>query len=294
MLKYSACKINCGFHGKTPAIIGPLRDFIVSHRVIKHNEALYFIQRRRMSQQYIIANWKQYMTYHEATAWLTRHTNEFATLTKNSRTQLIICPSHEVLDGASRLLNNSGVSLGAQVCSPFQSGAHTGYVGAASLYELGVTYSLVGHSERRAFESEETLLAQLKELMTYNITPIICCGETQEAYQRGATLSVLEEQLTPLLALVEARATRMTTVLVAYEPIYAIGTGVIPTQEHLEKVFTWLHQKYALQGAIRLVFVYGGSITSKTAEGLRTVPYLNGFLVGKASTDFQELKNIVS
>lgn len=247
-----------------------------------------------MDKMYIIANWKQYLSYQRGVAWLTHNSAEFTRI--SAHTRLILCPPYELLSRAHDILQKTGVYLGAQACSPFDQGAHTGYVGAQSLKDLGVTYCLIGHSERRtqAHETDEQLKAQIGQLAQHAITPIICIGEDAQRRAQGRTLKHLEAQLTPLLEYTAMICKPDTRVIVAYEPVYAIGTGSIPSKEDLADVFDWLRRSTREYGNLTIDCIYGGSVTQATIQALTDAAHMQGFLVGKASTDFQELKNIVS
>ena len=133
----------------------------------------------------------------------------------------------------------------------------------------------------------------MAQLIKYNITPIVCIGESKEEFDQGKTFSILEEQLAPIEKILQTHQSA-TAILIAYEPIWSIGTGIIPENTYLEKVFTHiknLASEHLNQHSIRLL--YGGSVDSQTSTTLKKVGLIEGFLIGKASTDFQELKKIV-
>lgn len=231
-----------------------------------------------MNQIMYVANWKMYLTYHESLQWLRDNKPELAQLSKDNT--LVMCPDFTVLADAQQ--QNPELTLGAQNCASELQGALTGEVSAESLGQLGVTYCIIGHSEQRArgHDTTELYLKKLTCLNACNITPIFCIGEKHE--ERNRIYEVLEHQLTPVFQ-------NNKKLIIAYEPVWAIGTGAVPTNSDLEPVLQWIKLKTKNQYPL----LYGGSVTRNTISELKKLENLDGFLIGKASTDFQELKKIV-
>lgn len=165
-------------------------------------------------------------------------------------------------------------SLGAQDCSPYSTGSHTGEVSAGMLKDMGATSVLIGHSERRRdyYESTPLLLEKCKALKTQNLTPVICLGESYDDYQQGLTLKRIHEQLTPFLACSSPK-------IFAYEPLWAIGTGKTATRQDLEPVFRYLKTMTSVP------LLYGGSVGADNVQTLLSIPFIDGVLVGGASLD---------
>ena len=243
-----------------------------------------------MKHYTLILNWKMYLSYNHVINWLSDHTAALIELTKEN--VLIICPSAESLSIANRALKNTPIQLSAQNCSEYESGAHTGQLSVISLQDMAINYCLVGHSEvRTAFhETNDQLLKKLKLLTHYGIRPIFCIGETSQAYEQQKTYQMLGHQLEPLLTIATKHA---ISCFIAYEPVWAIGTGKVATREHIEKVIIWIKNQCSnTKSHIRLF--YGGSINANTIASVQEISLIDGFLIGKASTNFQELKKVVS
>jgi triosephosphate isomerase len=190
-------------------------------------------------------------------------------------------------------LNDTPIALGAQTCSPHASGAYTGQVAASTLAEVGCTYCLIGHSERRACgETNEQIVGQYNQLVNNNLTPIVCIGESTKDYAAGNTMTILEQQLLPLVKTYQENPS--STFLIAYEPVWAIGTGKIPTSAELTTIFAWLKKR--LQNDLpeaTTFFLYGGSVDETNSAAIKNITHLDGLLVGSASLNFKNFKNIV-
>lgn len=240
-----------------------------------------------------IANFKMMLTTPKAIALIKANLEGYKGLAQKHN--IVICSSATSLTSLQELLAQTKVCLGAQNCSTALSGALTGEISAADLAACGVSYCLVGHSERRALfhETGEELIKKCIALNQTTIQPIFCIGETLNDYQEGKTLPALENQLYSVLELFKNFAYPQE-LLVAYEPVWAIGTGLVPKANELSKTFEQIenfiksknsNQQYKL--------LYGGSVSSKTVESIAQVKPLDGFLIGGASLDFQEFKKIV-
>lgn len=246
------------------------------------------------NKKFIIANWKMYFSYNQATAWLEKNKKELETCLQKNPITLIICPSFDALAPTAQALTKSTVALGAQDCSPHEEGAFTGQVCAQSLQELGCTYCIVGHNETQITwkKDHSLLLNKIDRLLEKGITPIICFGETEEEHTAHTTEKSITEQITTLCRFLQQKKPSKQ-ILLAYEPQWAIGSGKIPTATELEitiKIVQNSMAQHSLLGSI----LYGGSVGIETLTILKNIPGLDGFLLGKASTDFQELKKVVS
>ena len=240
-----------------------------------------------------VANWKMYKNYHETCAWFTDNATELAELAHHAH--LIICPTFPTLSFATQKCIEAQISLGAQECSAHTTGPFTGQVNAQTLYQVGCTYCIIGHSERRRelHETSDTVAQKAALLLAHEITPIVCIGEQQAPTTQEAVINELELQLHPLARINEQRFVNQR-LCIAYEPAWAIGSNTVPSSDHLRTVFTFL-RSYCTQAfpLFNLAFLYGGSVSMSTITPLTQVPGIDGFLVGSAALDFQNFKNIV-
>lgn len=237
-------------------------------------------------------------TLDETLNFATQNYDALVDCAHNDSATIILCPSYPALYPISRIFNTTNVSIGAQNCSNHLQGAFTGQVSAAHLKSVGCSYCIIGHSECRNYlkESNETIAQKCDALTQTGIIPILCIGETEEQQKKGTTLTVLEEQLNPILDLLNGQKARTenTPILLAYEPVWAIGSDRIPTLQHLETVYAWIACTTQHKAPfISWHFLYGGSVSAKTLKSFTPLTYVEGFLVGGASRDFQEFEKIV-
>ncbi len=214
---------------------------------------------------------------------------------QTERSEVIICPSFDALASCAGIVANSPIKIGAQTVSCYDLGAHTGQVSAQSLSEIGCTHTIIGHSERRqeCHETNEEIAQKVRQLITHNITPIICIGETENEYKAGVGAAVLERQLEPLLPILQEKPGLQP--IIAYEPIYAIGTGIVPEPEYLIKMLTAIKENLKINlPDLKYTLIYGGSVAESTIPSLRSIEEIQGFLIGSASLDFQKFQKIVS
>lgn len=251
-----------------------------------------------MKQFLYIANWKMNLSFNQEIAFIQEHKTALEKLALIPTTRIVLCPSFCSLATLAPLFKETQLAFGAQDCSAYKLGAHTGQVSAQSLAEIGCTYCLVGHSEQRAqcHETNEHVAQKVSQLVAHAITPIICIGETHKDHKAEKTLAVLEEQLAPVLALFNHDQT-IPPLSIAYEPIWAIGTGVTPSSDTLRTTYNWLraHIQQKLGHASQdISLLYGGSVDEKNGHELAQKAGVDGFLIGCASLDFQKFKNIVN
>ena len=240
-----------------------------------------------------VANWKMAMPLIKGARFVAQHRSELIQLAEQHT--IILAPSFLGLLPMAEIFGDTNVQLAGQDCSDHTTGAYTGQIAAPELATGGARYCLVGHSERRRYNGETNIIVGIKatQACAAGLTPLICIGETADQRQAGSTEQILAEQLKPVFgALRTAGAPDKTPLIVAYEPIWAIGTGVTPTSAELATIFSFLH-KLIQQEPHTVQLLYGGSVTNTTAPELKKLPLLDGFLIGGASLDFQEFKNIV-
>jgi len=239
-----------------------------------------------------VANWKMQLSYKQSIQFVDVHRDDLRALAHNH--SIIICPSFDALSSLGELLKDTGVELGAQDVSMHARGAYTGQVAATSLKEVGCSYCIIGHSERRQYnaESSEHIAHKIIQTAAVGITPLICIGETAAQKKAGHTATALQEQLDPLIDTI--KLTPLTSVGIAYEPVWAIGTGSIPTNKEIALILEWIRKYiHATIPAIELALLYGGSVTPDNALSLSATEGLDGFLIGGASTDFKKFQKIV-
>jgi triosephosphate isomerase len=208
---------------------------------------------------------------------------------------MLLCPPATLLSRMTAVAHGAALRLGGQDCHPQNSGAHTGDISAAMLKDAGAAYVILGHSERRTDHAETDALVQAKAraALAAGLIPIVCLGETEDQRDAGQTLAVIGRQLD---GSVPAGATAATLV-VAYEPVWAIGTGRTPTLTEIAEVHAFLRDRlHALIGAeaagVRLL--YGGSVKPSNAAEIFAVPHVDGALVGGASLRAADFGAIVA
>ena len=208
---------------------------------------------------------------------------------------VLICPPATLLAAAAETLADTPFHLGGQDCHPDPSGAHTGDISAAMLADAGASHVIVGHSERRADHGETDALvaAKARAAHTAGLTAVICLGETEAERDAGETLAVIGGQLAGSLP---ATATAENTVI-AYEPVWAIGTGRVPTNQDIadmhKAIRTWLEAHYGSKGS-DIAILYGGSLKPDNADEILAVENVNGGLVGGASLKAEDFSKIIA
>lgn len=242
-----------------------------------------------------VANWKMYFTTHQALSFAQEHQQSFVDLAKNAGHEIILCPSSLELVSIVELFKNTVIHVGSQDCSDYQQGAYTGQVSAVSLNQIGASHAIIGHSERRLYngETDISIAKKVALLLDNHITPIVCIGEDAVTYQAGATISALEQQLALIIEATNKKYAHKS-IYIAYEPVWAIGTGKIPSTRELSEIFNWLNLLRSKFKDISWRFMYGGSVSENTISSFTEIEPLDGFLVGGASLNFQAFKKIVS
>ncbi len=190
------------------------------------------------------------------------------------------------------VLAETDIQWGAQDVSEKESGAYTGEVSASMLSDFACRYVLVGHSERRARhrESSELVASKAATALKAGLTPVVCVGETLAEREDGRTLHVIEEQLKPVFAL---GAEQVGKLVIAYEPVWAIGTGKTAAPEQAQEVHGAIRQQLASLGVPKVPLLYGGSVKASNAPQLFIMPDIDGGLIGGASLDVGEFSDIV-
>ena len=202
--------------------------------------------------------------------------------------EIAICVPYVHLPCVKELVENSHLALGSQNIADQESGAYTGEISAAMLKEFDCKYAIVGHSERREYygDSNESVAARYCQALSKNIIPILCVGETLEQREQELTFKVIDAQLAAVIE--KAGIETFSNAVIAYEPVWAIGTGKTATDEQAQEVHQYIRQKIAEASesiAADLQILYGGSVKPNNAKSLFAMPDIDGGLIGGASLD---------
>lgn len=242
----------------------------------------------------VAANWKMHKTVAEAQAFIQALAAE---LGDPQRVDVVICPSFTALAAVGQALQGTPYKMGAQNVHWEKQGAFTGEINAAQLLDLGCASVIIGHSERRHYfgETDETVNKRLKAAYAANLQPILCIGETLAQRQAGKTNEVVAKQLMGALAGLSAQ--QISHLVIAYEPVWAIGTGVASTPDDAQEVAAYIRGLLAgvcgQEGAQACRIQYGGSVNPVNAGGFFAMPDVDGALVGGASLDASSFAAIV-
>ena len=247
-----------------------------------------------MRRKVIAGNWKMNMLPNEAIAYI----EEFAPLVKDTENEVILCVPYT--DLFYTLLNAQGtnIKIGAQNMHWEETGAYTGEVSPNMLKCIGVKYVIIGHSERRQYfnETDETVNKKVKAAFANELTPIVCVGESLEQRENGDTESVITNQTK--LALEGLSKEQVKETIIAYEPIWAIGTGKTATSEDANNSIKAIREEiakiYGQETADCVIIQYGGSVKSSNAKELFETSDIDGGLVGGASLKPEEFAKIVN
>jgi len=241
-----------------------------------------------------VGNWKMYGTLAEARPLATGVRDG---LRRVKGVDAVLCPPFTALSAVGEILAGSAVALGAQNCHLEPTGAHTGEIAPPMLAELGCRYVILGHSERRREmgETDELVNRKVRSVLSHGLTPILCVGETAEERRQGLTFTTVEGQLRAGLA--EVAPDAIARVVLAYEPVWAIGTGANATPGQAGEVHGYLRgllsELASKDTASAIRIVYGGSVKPENAEALAAEAEIDGALVGGASLNAQAFVTIV-
>ncbi|MDP3589800.1 MAG: triose-phosphate isomerase [Methylobacter sp.] len=244
-----------------------------------------------MRRSLVVGNWKMNGTL--ASAELLAK-GIIAGLGENNA-DIAVCVPYVHLPKVSELVKNTTLALGAQNVADKPSGAFTGEVSSAMLSEFGCKYALVGHSERRSYygDTDESVAARFCQAQEQNIIPILCVGETLEQREQDQTFAVINAQLDAVINLAGIAA--FGAAVIAYEPVWAIGTGKTATDEQAQEVHRDIRQYIAAKDqaiADKIQILYGGSAKPDNAKGLFAMPDIDGGLIGGASLDAESFLKI--
>ncbi len=247
-----------------------------------------------MRKKVIAGNWKMNMLPNEAIKFI----DEITPLVKDTKNEVILCVPYTDLFYALLNVQETNIKIGAQNMHFAESGAYTGEISAQMLKSINVEYVIIGHSERRQYfnETDETVNKKIKAAFENGLKPIVCVGETLEQRENGTTIDVITTQTK--LALDGLTDEQVANTIIAYEPIWAIGTGKTATSEDAQNSIKAIRNKieeiYGQNVAERVIIQYGGSVKSSNAKELFEMPDIDGGLVGGASLKPDEFAKIVN
>lgn len=247
---------------------------------------------KNAGKEYIVAaNWKMNMSAKETKDFLEQM--EQTEIPETIRT--IIFPPYPYLYIFQKMLRYSGIAYGAQDIAKEEKGAYTGEVSADMLTDIGCSYTLTGHSERRSYyaETPEIVAKKTAAALAHGIIPVVCVGETLAQRREGRYKEVLKAQLD---AVKEETKEKLASCIIAYEPVWAIGTGVIPKLSEIAETHRFLHDvlmSYSEDCGRAVKLLYGGSVKEDNVRDIASVEYVDGFLIGGASLKAESFKNII-
>lgn len=242
----------------------------------------------------IAGNWKMNTSFEEAvhiaqTLRILFKENEITN-------EVLICPPYIWLKSMREILNLSGVKVGAQNCHHEKSGAYTGEISIPMLEEARMNYTIIGHSERRQIfkENDEMINLKLKALLKSKIKPILCIGETLEERQNNLTFEIIESQIEKAFSGVSMELLEKVTI--AYEPVWAIGTGISASSDQAQEVHSYIRnylKEHYNEQVSQVKILYGGSLNEKNAMELLNMPDIDGGLIGGASLKVESFIKII-
>jgi triosephosphate isomerase len=250
-----------------------------------------------MQQKIIVGNWKMHTTLAEATTLLAAIAQGLQADTAPQVTVVVCPPALYLTTAGIYLLPSSGAFVGAQNCAAQAAGAYTGEISASMLHSVGVEYVVLGHSERRRYFGETNALvaAKVDQVLCNDLIPIFCCGESAELRTRGDYFGFVKNQLSE--SLFHLSAEDMGRLIIAYEPLWAIGTGVAASAAQAQAMHAALRQHLANQYGRRVAqsipILYGGSVKPQNAAALFRQPAIDGGLIGGASLHAPEFLALV-
>lgn len=234
--------------------------------------------------KYLICNLKAHKTKEE----LINYEQEIRNIANNSNVEFIVCPPTPFL----YLFQNENYKLGSQDVSKYDFGSYTGETVAEQLSSLNVKYALIGHSERRSFfsEDEKTIIEKIKKSYHAHIKPIYFIGENQEEKEREETNKVLERQISHIIN--EVPDYKREKLIIVYEPVWAIGTGLVPTMSDIASRIKFIKKIINEYYNLTLPVLYGGSVNENNIDNLKTVDVLDGVVLGESSLETENILNI--
>ena len=247
-----------------------------------------------MRRKVIAGNWKMNMLPNEAIEFI----QELSEKVKGTENEVVLCVPYTDIFYSVMNAQDTNIKIGAQNMHWEEKGAYTGEVSAEMLKSVGVEYVIIGHSERRQYfaETDETVNKKLKKALAVGLKPIVCVGETLEQREQGITMQIITSQTEKALEGIAPEDVEKT--IIAYEPIWAIGTGKTATKEDANEAVKQIREKivekYGQNVANGVIIQYGGSVKASNAKELFEMSDIDGGLVGGASLKAEEFSNIVN
>ncbi len=237
-----------------------------------------------MRQSLVMGNWKMNGSRSEGLALA----NAIAAGLKDGDQGIAVCVPYVYLSDVQGAIESTPLALGGQNVADQSSGAYTGEISAAMLKECGCTYALVGHSERRSYygDTDESVATRFCQAQKEGITPVLCIGETLEERESDTTFAVIDRQLNAVINMAGIDA--LADSVIAYEPVWAIGTGKTASDEQAQEVHKYIRQQIAAKSQVvadKIQILYGGSVKPDNAKAIFAMPDIDGGLIGGASLD---------
>ncbi len=249
-----------------------------------------------MRKKIVAGNWKMNMNLEEGLSFA-KSVEQYFKDKPSKNAEVILCTPYIHLNGVSEILKKSKVGLGAQNCASEASGAYTGEVSAGMIRSTGAQYVIIGHSERRTYYHENDTLLNKKTILAIGsgLNVIFCCGEVKDERESGRHFEVVRRQLQD--GLFSVPAADMEKIVIAYEPVWAIGTGLTATPEQAQEMHHFIRglvkEKYGQDCAEQLTILYGGSCKPSNAAEIFSKPDVDGGLIGGASLKKEDFVAIV-
>ncbi len=246
-----------------------------------------------MRRKIIAGNWKMNMLPNEAMSFI----NELEPYAKNAKCEIILCVPYTDLFYSLLTAQNTNIKIGAQNMHWEESGAYTGEIAPNMLKCINVEYVIIGHSERRQYfaETDETVNKKIKSALRHELNPILCVGETMKQRELGLEEEVIKQQI--IGALEEITKEQAKKIIIAYEPIWAIGTGKVATKEDANNMIKLIRKEieslYSKEIADNVSILYGGSVNKNNSKELFETSDIDGALVGGASLKLDEFNEII-
>lgn len=248
-----------------------------------------------MRPKIIAGNWKMYKTVSEAETAIASLANHLShSTTKN---KIYLAASFIALDRIIRRFGDTAIQFGAQNLSEHAEGAFTGEISGAMLSDIGCKFVIIGHSERRQYfgESDTMLLGKMRMALANKLEPVFCCGELLEKREAGEHFHIIRTQLENTLY--HLTSDELSKVVIAYEPVWAIGTGVTASPEQAQEMHEYIRSvitdRFGVEAGEKIIILYGGSVKANNATLLFSQPDIDGGLVGGASLSPDEFARII-